>query len=830
MGDCIKNGRFLHQNGTNRKTTLFLAVENQKDRTLAFFLVSLGMFKNYLKTAWRNLKNNKVYSAINILGLSAGMAVALLIGLWVYNEYSYDRFLPGYQQLYQVRRNFDNNGEVLNVTSSSLKLADALRSGIPGIAQVAETDWMGSHGLMVGNKKFYISGGQTASDFLEMFQYPLLEGNASLVLKDPYSIVLTESTARTLFGNEDPINKTVRFDNKNDLKVTGVLKDLPANSSFRFNFLVPFSYYEQTSDQVKQQRAGDFTENSYQIFVQLKPGISYAQVASGIKDIEKGENSINAKKSDVVLQPLQRWHLYSNYVNGKDSGGFIEYVRIFSIIGMLVLMIACINFINLTTARSEKRAREVGVRKVIGSRRKDLIFQFLTESFLLTSLAFLLSLLLVQFTLPAFNLLTGNELHLPVENNVFWFLMTGYVLLIALVAGSRPAFYLSSFNPAKVLKGSLQAGRAASLPRKILVVLQFSCSIALIISTLIIYQQIKYAQDRPTGYPLDRLMMTDMNSDLERNYTILKNELLQKGIAESVTQASGPATTINWHSNVDWPGKGVGETAEMGKIIVREDYFSTMGIPILSGRDFAGGMDSTGIIFNEAAIKRMRLKEPIGQIVTQNGTKYRILGVVKDVLMASPFAPAEPTMFFCQPGGQSNLLYRLSPAIKTSAALVQLTALFNKYSPAYPYGYEFADQSYAGKFNQEVLVGKLSGIFASLAIFISCLGLFGLAAYTAEQRTKEIGIRKVLGASVPQLWLMLSKDFMVLVLISCLIASPLAFYFLQGWLQQYDYRISIGPAVFLGAGTAAMIITIVTISFQSIKAALSNPVKSLKSE
>ncbi|HWK02673.1 MAG TPA: ABC transporter permease [Puia sp.] len=788
------------------------------------------MFRNYLKTAWRNLINNKVYSALNILGLAAGMAVALLIGLWVYNEYSYDRFLPGYQQLYQVRRNFDNNGEILNFTSSSLKLADALRSQVPEIEQVAETDWMGPHGLMVNNKKIYLSGGQTASDFLTMFRYPLLQGNAAQVLKDPYSIVLTESTARTLFGNEAPLNKTVRFDNRNDLKVTGILKDLPANSTFQFNYLVPFSYYEQVSDQVKQQRAGDFTENSYQIFVQLKPGISYAQVAPGIKDIEKSENAHNSKKSDVILQPLQRWHLYSNYINGRDTGGFIEYVRIFSIIGILILLIACINFINLTTARSEKRAREVGVRKAIGSSRKDLILQFLLESFLLTFISFLLCLLFVQLALPAFNLLTGNKVRIPLENNIFRFIMLGYVLLTALVAGSRPAFYLSSFRPAKVLKGSLAVGRAASLPRKVLVVLQFSCSIALIISTFIIYQQIKYAQDRPTGYPLDRLMTTDMNSDLNRNYTALKNELIQRGLAENVTQASGSATEINWHSNVDWPGKTANETIEMGKIIVSEDYFKTMRIPVLMGRDFKGVTDTLGIIFNEMAIKRMRLKNPVGQMVTQNMQRYQIIGVVKDVLMQSPFAPAEPTMFFCQPGGQNSLLYRLAPTIKTPEALVQLTALFNRYSPAYPYGYQFADQSYASKFSQEVLIGKLSGIFAGLAIFISCLGLFGLAAYTAERRTKEIGIRKVLGATVPQLWVLLSKDFIALVLISCLIASPLAFYFLQGWLQKYEYRITIGPGVFLWAGMMALIITIITISFQAIKAALTNPAKSLKSE
>lgn len=788
------------------------------------------MFRNYLKTAWRNLIKNKGYSALNILGLAAGMAVALLIGLWVYNEYSYDRFLPGYEQLYQVRRNFDNNGETLNFTSSSLKLADALRSQIPEIEQVAESDWMGPHGLMVGDKKFYLSGGQTASAFLQMFRYPLLQGDAAQVLKDPYSIVLTESTARTLFGNENPLNKTVRFDNRNDLKVTGILKDMPANSTFQFNYLVPFSYYEQTSAQVREQRAGDFTENSYQIFVQLKPGVSYAQVAPKIKDIEKGENDPNSQKSTVVLQPLQRWHLYSNYISGKDTGGFIEYVRIFSVIGILVLLIACINFINLTTARSEKRAREVGVRKVIGSGRKDLILQFLLESFLLTFISFLFCLLFVQLALPSFNLLTGSSIRIPMESNGFRLILLSYILLTALVAGSRPAFYLSSFRPVKVLKGALGVGRAASLPRKVLVVLQFSCSIALIISTFIIYQQIRYAQDRPTGYPLDRLMMTDMTSDMNRNYPALKNELIQRGLAESVTQASSSATTLNWHSNVEWPGKAAGETIEMGKIIVSEDYFKTMRIPVLTGRDFKGVNDTLAIIFNETAIKRMRLKDPVGQIVTQNMQRYQIIGVAKDVLMQSPFASAEPTMFFCQPGGQNTLLYRLPPSIKTADALAQLTALFNKYNPSYPYGYQFADQSYASKFSQEVLIGQLSGIFAGLAIFISCLGLFGLVAYTAEQRTKEIGIRKVLGATVPQLWLLLSRDFIGLVLISCGIASPLAFYFLQGWLQKYEYRIHIGPAVFLWAGMAALIITIVTISFQAIRAALANPVKSLKSE
>lgn len=790
------------------------------------------MFKNYFKTAWRNLVKNKVYSALNIFGLAAGMAVALLIGLWVHYHYSFDKFLPDYNQLYQVRRNFNSNGDTLNFPTVSLKLADALRNQIPEIEYVAESDWMGSHGLKVGDKKLYMNGAQIGSDFLKMFRYRLLQGNVNTVLADPYSIVLTQSTAKALFGEEDPINKTVHFDNENDLKVTGILKDLPANSTFQFNFLVPFSYYEQISPWVKESRAGGFSYNSYQIFVKLNPGVSLSQVASKIRHIEKTETtSTNAMNSDVILQPVKNWHLYSVYENGKETGGFIEYVRMFSIIGVLVLLIACINFINLSTAQSEKRAREVGVRKAIGSHRNDLIFQFLMESFLLTFIAFVCAFVIVMLVLPAFNTLTDNLISIPFSSIIFWIVMLCGVFITALLAGSRPAFYLSSFSPVKVLKGSFQAGGNESLPRKILVVIQFSCSVILIISTIIIYQQIQHAKDRPIGYDLNRLIVTEMNSDLERNYTALKNELIQKGLSQSVTMASSPATNIYSHSNVDsWPGKYAGETVEMGNIAVSEDYFRTVGMTIKEGRDFTSENDTTSVIFNETAINRLRLKDPVGKSITFHGRQLRIVGVVKDALMLSPFAPADPTMFFCRPDPQDNLLYRLSPHIKTQDAITQLTAIFNKYNPSFPYSYQFADAEYAAKFKLETLIGKLAGIFAGLAILISCLGLFGLAAYIAEQRTKEIGIRKVLGATVPQVWLLLSKDFIVLVLISCVIASPGAFYFLQNWLQKYDYRINIGAGVFILSTVMAIVITLVTISFQAIKAAVASPVKSLRTE
>lgn len=790
------------------------------------------MIKNYLKIAWRNIIRSKGYSALNVFGLAIGMAVALLIGLWIYNEYSYDKSLPGYERLARVRRNFNSNGDTLNFRTTSLKLADALRAQIPEIEYIAESDWMGSHGLMVGETKIYLNGAICGSDFLKMFQYSLLQGDAGKVLAEPYSIVLTKSTAKALFGNEHAMNKMVRFDNANNLKVTGILEDLPANSSFNFNYIVPFSYQEQTSAYVREARASNFSQNGFQIFAKLRPGTSFEQVAPKIRNIEHTEKgNVNSINSYVVLQPLSRWHLYSNYINGKDKPGFLEYVRIFTVIAVLVLLIACINFINLATARSEKRAREVGVRKAIGSRRKDLIFQFLTESFLITVFASMLALIFVQLALPSFNTLTRNSIQIPFTSPVFLVIMMVSIIVTTLLAGSRPAFYLSSFEPVKVLKGQLKTGKRASLPRKILVVVQFSCSVALIISTIIIYQQIQHAKDRPAGYNLNRLLSTDMNADLGKNYTALKNELLQKGIASAVTSASSPATDVYWHSDVDnWEGKHPGETVEMGVVVTSADYFKTLGMTITEGFGFKDEMDTLSVVFNEAAVRRLRMKNPINQLITFQGHQLHITGVVKDALTVSPFAPAEPTMFITNQENLGNLLYRLSPHIHTADAIKQLTAIFSKYNPAYPYGYQFVDADYASKFRQEELIGKLAGIFAALAIFISCLGLFGLAAYIAEQRTKEIGIRKVLGASVSQMWMLLSKDFIALVLISCVIATPVSLYFLQGWLQQYDYRIHIGPGVFVLAAIVALLITIVTISFQAIKAALANPVKSLRTE
>lgn len=791
------------------------------------------MIKNYLKIAWRNTIGNKAYSALNIIGLAAGIAVTLLISLWAWHEYSYDRFLPDYTQLYQIKLNFNQNGDIQTQNGGCLPIAGTLRSNFPEVKYVVETGWTFNHSLIAGDKKLYQKGMIVGSDFLKMFQFHLLSGNPATVLKEPCSIILTQSAAKALFGNNDPIGKVVRIDNAHDVKVAGLMDNLPENSTFQFSFLLPFSYWEATEPWVKPART-NWTYYPFNQYVELQPGVTEEQFAPKIKNLLKGRDPIH--KVEIVLQPLKDWHLYSEFKNGKASGGFIVYVRMFCIIGALVLLIACINFVNLFTARSEKKAREVGVRKAIGSNRASLIFQFLTESVMVTFIAALFAIAIVQVSLPAFNSLTGNTLRIPYVAPLFWILLLVFILFTGVMAGSRPAFYLSSFNPVKVLRGTLQVGKAAALPRKILVVIQFACSIALIIGTIIIYQQVSHVKNRPVGYDADRLIMTTTTSDLNRNYTALKNDLLKSGLVTNVTRASSPIPMIDFQAGcnlLNWPGKSAGGSIGISYAVISEDFFKTAGMKMAEGREFAGTPDDTlHVILNEAAVGQLQLKTPVGQMLTTELSKepMRIIGVVKNAVIGSPFSAIQPALFVYKPDQAGTIIYRLKPGVNVQDATGKLAPIFNRYNPAYPYEYQFADEAYDSHFKQAQLVGKLAAVFAGLTILISCLGLFGLAAYMAEQRTKEIGIRKVLGASVSGIWLLLSKDFMVLVLIGCVIAAPMAFYFMTGWLQQYDYRISLGPGVFILSGIIALIITLFTISFQAVRAALANPVKSLRSE
>ncbi len=792
------------------------------------------MFSNYLKTAWRNLLHNKAFSALNILGLATGMAIALLIGLWVYEQSSYDRFLPGYQQAYQVRFNYNNNGEIRTQSEVCLPLANALKNDIPEIAAASPAFGPLTNVLSLGDKRLTLHGMVGNEDFLKVFQYPLLQGDAATALKDPYSIVLTESAAKALFGHADVLNKMVRIDNFEDRKITAVIKDLPHNSTFQFDHITAFSAFS-AGGWVKAATT-NWNHSFFQMYIALQPNASYEQAAAKSKLLVKkyAPATYNTFHHEVTLQPLKDWHLYTEYKNGVAAGGLIDYIKMFSLIGILVLLIACINFMNLSTARSAKRAREVGIRKVAGSSRAGLVRQFLVESIVLTSIAFLLSLVTVQMAIPAFNALTGAHIDIPYGNGNFWLIMTAYVLLTGLLAGSKPAFYLSSFQPIKVLKGAVQAGKAATLPRKALVVLQFSCSIALIISTIIIYQQIQHAKDRPRGYDPNRLLVTSANS----NYEALKHDALASGVVSSMTRSLSPVTEVYSRNTIDdWEGRLPNEPLSLAMNSVADaDYFKTMGMRLQAGNNFTGdyGVDSLSAILNEAAVKRMRFKEPVNQVITWSLSnaphRLRVIGVVEDALTNAPFAAAEPMIYVFQPSWTGAVTCRLSPAVSTQTAIEKLKPLFEKYNPSISFEYHFVDESYTAKFKLEMLIGKLAALFASFAIFISCLGLFGLAAYMAEQRRKEIGVRKVLGASVSEVWLLLSKDFILLVMISCVVASPVAFYYLQNWLQQYDYRITISPVVFIMAGLAAMLIAIITISVQAIRAATANPIKSLRTE
>lgn len=791
------------------------------------------MFQYNLKVALRTLWRNKGFSLLNIAGLGIGLTVALLIGLWIADELSFDQFHEKGERLYQVKMSDYVNGELETWNSVPLAMAEELRKSFPEVRYVAEADWGWQHGLKYEDKLFFKNGFQVDDDFLKMFSFPLVAGSVETALDAPNSIVLTKEMAESLFGHKnwsDMLGEVVRVDNYYDQKVTGVMENVPCNSSLSFNYLLPFSIHEDM-DWVKDSR-DDWGNNSFQMFMELQPGVDGPAFAAKVKDIIRRNNK--ESKADVTLHALADWRLRSEFKNGRVAGGYIEYVRLFGIIGLFVLLIACVNFMNLSTARSERRSKEVGVRKTLGSARGQLIGQFLGEALLMAGIAMILSLLLLELVLPGFNLLTKKELSTPYGSPVFWALTLGFTTLAGLLAGSYPAVFLSSFQPIKVLKGTFSGlGKAALLPRKVLVVSQFSVSIALIVSTLVVSQQIRHAKSRPLGYDPDRVVMVVMSGDLLDNYLPLKNEMLASGLVTGVTKAGSPVTNIySNNKGVEWSGKDPGDEIIFATIPTAEDYFSTLGMTLKEGRFFSSDFksDSTAIIFNESAIRRMGLENPLEETVQWQGMTFRIVGVVNDVVMSNPYEKVGPAMFLSNPLWANDMMFRLNPEVDTRQALAQLEPIFKKHNPAYPFDYTFADEFHSRKFATEELIGKLAGIFAGLAIFISCLGLFGLSAYMAERRTKEIGIRKVLGASVSNLWALLSKEFVGLVLVSAVIAAPTAAWFLKDWLERFEYRIGLPWWVFVAAGVMATVGATLVVALQTVRAALANPVKSLRSE
>lgn len=793
------------------------------------------MFKNYFTIAWRNLLKSKIYSGINIIGLATGMAVAILIGLWIWDELSFDSYHRNHTTIGQIMTTQTFNGETGTGRAVAMPLGTELRNKYGSdFKAVSMASWNFDHILGTGEKKISASGMWVEPVFPAMFSLNMLKGNIK-ALNDPSSILLCASTAKILFGSADPLNKTIKLDNKYDFKVMGVYEDFPRNTTlYETRLLLSWDKYITTQDWLKRSMA-EWGNHSWQCFVQVNPNVDMVKAGDKIK--KASMIHLKAEQDGVeelVLHPMDKWRLYSEFKNGKVVGGRIQFVWLFGMIGVFVLLLACINFMNLSTARSEKRAKEVGIRKTVGSLRPQLIRQFLTESVVVAFISLIIALCLVLILTPFFNGLSDKSIHLPGANIYFWLFILAFTLFTGIVSGSYPAFYLSGFEPIKVLKGTFRVGRYASVPRKVLVVVQFSISIALIIGTLIVYRQIQYAKDRPVGYEREGLITIMMSTpDLYGHYDALRSDLIATGKVENMAESSSPSTQI-WSNNIgfSWPGKDPATLPLFATVATTYEFGKTINWQIKQGRDFSKNFatDSSAMILNEAAVKLIGLKNVIGLPIKWDTTPHHVVGVIKDMIMESPYEPVKPTIFLLNPQWANVITVRLKPSVSIREGLAKIESVFRKYNPAAPFEYKFTDEEYARKFENEKRIGNLSTFFAILAVFISCLGLFGLASFVAEQRTKEIGVRKVLGASIFNLWKMLSKDFVNLVIISCAIAIPLAWYFLHQWLQKYTYRTDISWWIFLLAGLGAMVITLATVSYQAIKAALTNPVSSLRSE
>jgi len=786
------------------------------------------MIKNYFKIAIRNLLRNKGFSAINISGLCIGMASAILILLWIQSELNYDGFHEKKDRIYEMWNKAEFSGKMQCWSTTPKVLARTLERDIPEVERAVRVNWPSNYLLAVGDKKLTVQGNMVDSGFLQMFSFPLKEGNPVTALNDMHSMVVTEKLARKMFGTVDVMGKTINLNNKDNFTITGILKDLPYDSRFNFEYLLPWSYLRSLGEDDE-----NWSNNSTITYVMLKEHTSLASVAPKVKVLKQRYDKEDPTW-ELFMYPMKKWRLYSSFRSGVEEGGKIELVKLFGIIAAFILLIACINFMNLSTARSEKRAKEVGIRKVVGAPKSSLIGQFIGESIFISFLAGLLAILVVEISLPGFNSLTGKNLFIHYGDISFWIIGFCFILFTGLLAGSYPAFFLSSFQPIKVLKGTFKSANALVTPRKVLVVLQFTFAIVLIICTLVVKQQISYAQERDSGYNRNNLVYHFLTGDIDKNYSLIKQELIQSGTAVAISKTSAPLTQ-GWSDSwgFEWAGKQKNDKTDFDRYCADNDIARVAGFEITRGRDFnltQYPTDSTAVILNESAVKAMGFKEPIGQIVKDNGIDWHVVGVIKDFILQSPYHPMKPMVIEGSKGWFQTVHVRFNPKNSTAASLKAMEGIFRKYNPAYPFEYHFIDEDYAKKFDDEKRMGTLAVLFAGLTIFISCLGLFGLATYMAENRIKEIGVRKVLGASVTMIAALLSKDFLKLVIISFLIASPLAWWAMDNWLQHYPFRVNIQWWVFAAAGLISMLIAIITVSYQAIKAALASPVKNLRTE
>ncbi len=799
------------------------------------------MFKNYLKIAWRNLIKNKAYSAINVGGLALGMAVTLIIGLWVQDELTYNSYFQDKDKIAQVFQSQTFNGTTGTGPAIPRPLEKALREGYAdNFENLIMVTWTNDRYLKYKETNLSRAGNYAQREFPELFDLQIIKGEKD-GLREINSIMLSESTAKALFGEEEPIGKVLKVSNQYDLMVSSVYKDIPVNNSFNdTDYVIPWEQYLATTEWVRNAE-DNWGNNSFQMFGQLADNANMENVSMAIRNVKKDLNEDTAEfNPQIFLFPMKDWHLRSNFENGKQTGGRIKYVWLFGIIGAFVLLLACINFMNLSTARSEKRSKEVGIRKSIGSQRGQLIYQFLSESFLVVVFAYFLALVIVLISLNGFNELARKEIIFPWLNPTFWIISILFILFTALLAGSYPALYLSSFRPVDVLKGTFKVGRYAGLPRKILVVVQFTVSVAFIIGTVIVMQQINHAKNRPVGYDKEGIIQVPtFSQDFNGKYDLMQSEFLNSNAVVAMSSSSSPTTQI-WSNRggFTWEGKPEGFQEDLAWTEVSPEYAKSLGLKIVEGRDFSRDFasDSLGVLINETAKKYLGMENPVGKFLKDDDIEdpnppLKIIGVVQDMITQSPYEPVKQGVYvYDRYDNSSYYNLRLNPTSSASENIATVERVFKEHFPDIPFEYDFIDDQYGEKFASEERIGRLSGIFTALAILISCLGLFGLTSFVAEQRTKEIGVRKVLGASVFNVWNMLSKDFLKLVIISCFIAVPVAYYIMNGWLQEYPYRVILKWWIFALAMVGAMGVTVLTVSFQAIKAAKQNPVKSLRTE
>jgi ABC-type antimicrobial peptide transport system permease subunit len=792
------------------------------------------MLKNYFKTAWRNIIRNKAFSIINILGLVLGLTCSLLIFLWIQDEYNVDSFHKNGKELYQVYERWTYDGKIDASYPTQGLLAQELKKKIPEIQYASGFEYASAPGTQntfeAGDKINKMTGMFADADFFNMFSFHLLQGSMKTALSQPSGIAISREMADNFFGSpEKAIGQTIQFENKESLQVTAVFENVPANSSLQFDFLRSWKDFVKQNDWVN-----NWGNTDPQTFIQLRKDADAAKVEAKIKDfIYNYQPKTKGLLTELALQPFTQRYLYSNFKGGYIDGGRIEYVHLFSIIAIFILLIACINFMNLATARSSKRAKEVGIRKVVGAMRSSLMGQFIGEAVLFTFISVIIALVLTSLLLPAFNNLTGKHLVLPIREPFFYATIVSILLLTGLVSGSYPAFFLSSLNPVRVLKGKLQFGRTSTFFRKGLVVFQFALSIILIIATIVIYKQMKYVQNKNLGYDRDNLLYIPIEGNLVKKFDVFKQEAESNTAILNISKMRNSPTDIEHHTySISWPGKDPNLNVSFADGVVGYDFVKTMNLNLAEGRDFSNAFnDSTHYILNETAVKKIGFSgDAIGKEISWGNHAGTIVGVIEDFHFNSLHTPIEPLIIRLDESWTWGTILVRIKAGQTKQALSDLEKICKNLNPEFPFTYQFSDLQYAKLYKSEQVVSSLSNYFAFLAIFISCLGLFGLAMFTAEQRNKEIGIRKVLGASSKNIIALLSSNFLRPVFLSLLIAFPVAWLATQKWLQGFAYKIQVSWWIFLVAGITAILIALITVSFQAIKAALANPVESLRSE